>query len=182
MTLSLPLLALQTCQALQTWGSKRAVAAWGACFCHSHPKRQERGLPKHHCGLVARRQKTGERSMPLGDREDLPPNLHLWKKDDSDLPKDKRISALSPRLRAALRSFPKETKVAAKSTRESAASPLRSCAWSQRGSVASPLKGEPSRCYLFHAAPACLQPGSWLSLPTPPSLGQQPQMMLCMSH
>lgn len=68
--------------------------------------------------------------MPLGNHEDPAPNLHLWKKHDSDLP-----------MKEPVQGFLKLRKVAPKSPREPrAASPFRFCARSQRGSVASLLE------------------------------------------
>lgn len=80
------------------------------------------------------KEKVRERTIPLGNHEDLAPNLHLCKKHDSDLLKKEKGQRCSPLV-------PRRDTVAAKSTRKSSESPLRFCAWSQRGSVASLLKG-----------------------------------------
>lgn len=58
--------------------------------------------------------------------------------------------------------LPQRDKAAAKSSRDSAASPLRFCAWSQRGSVASPLKGraQSALCSMQHLPVCSLSGGS----------------------
>lgn len=80
------------------------------------------------------KEKVRERTIPLGNHEDLAPNLHLCKKHDSDFLKNEKGQRCSPLV-------PQRDTMAAKSTRKSSESPLRFCAWSQRGSVASLLKG-----------------------------------------
>lgn len=71
-------------------------------------------------------------------------------------------------------------KAAAKPPREAAASPLRFCAWSQRGTVASQLKGrgaQPALCFMQH--PLARSPRAARA---PSSAGEQPRARLWVSH